>query len=155
MRKATPELEDRMIADYQAGLSTPEIAQKYGVLSRSGVYLMLSRRGIKRRPAGARFEGGRSIRDGYVLVNVRHSDEYAKAMSNGLCQGRYVLEHRLVMARHLGRLLGRHEEVHHKNGDRADNRLENLQLRNAKHGGGGSYRCRSCGSVDVEAVELA
>lgn len=72
-----------------------------------------------------RWRGGRRReREGYVLVKLFPSD-FFYLMANH--QG-YVYEHRLVMAKHLGRCLHTWEIIHHKNHIKDDNGLENLQL---------------------------
>ena len=79
-----------------------------------------------RRGAGNwNWKGGRSDNgDGYIRVNMPPDSPY-KAMADK--EGR-VLEHRLVMAQKIGRVLLKSEHVHHINGNRRDNRPENLQL---------------------------
>jgi len=76
------------------------------------------------------WKGGRFVNgEGYVAVRLRKNDNYYK-MTNG---NGYVLEHRLVMAQHLKRFLKSIEIVHHINGIRVDNKLENLVIVEQRH----------------------
>jgi hypothetical protein len=69
-----------------------------------------------------RWNGGESFTEGGYRL-VRPPPGYVSSRSSG-----YVLEHRLVMEQRLGRSLTTDEVVHHVNGDRLDNRPDNLQL---------------------------
>jgi hypothetical protein len=53
--------------------------------------------------------------------------------SDGAGGRKWKTEHREIMAKELGRDLYPHETVHHKNGDRQDNRLDNLELFSSRH----------------------
>ena len=59
---------------------------------------------------------------GYV-VRYRLLDD-----ADGPARQERELQHRKVMSDHLGRKLYAHENVHHLNGDKTDNRIENLEL---------------------------
>lgn len=61
-----------------------------------------------------RADGTGTIEGGYIRV--------------GLPDGRRIMQHVHVMEQYLGRRLDPGENVHHKNGIRTDNRIENLEL---------------------------
>jgi len=69
------------------------------------------------------WKGGRRLsKEGYVLI-------FKPDHPNATCDG-YILEHRLVMEKHLSRYLKPEEIVHHINEIKDDNRIENLILFN-------------------------
>lgn len=72
------------------------------------------------------WKGGRTIdSNGYVWI-------YQPDHPHTISGKQYVFEHRLVMEKHLGRYLKPEEEVHHINGIKSDNRIENLELYETK-----------------------
>lgn len=95
-----------------------------------------------------KYEGRTKSAEGYILIwKPDHPQAY---------QGKYVPEHILRMEEKLGRYIDRkNESVHHINGDRSDNRIENLQLRTRYHGKGQVRVCGDCGSHNILTEELA
>ncbi len=67
------------------------------------------------------WKGGRRLKGGYILIY--RPDHPRASKRNG-----YVAEHILVMEKHLNRFLLKTEIVHHINGERTDNKVENLEL---------------------------
>jgi hypothetical protein len=55
---------------------------------------------------------------------VKTADGYIRIKINN----KWMQEHRYVMEQHIGRKLHKEEKIHHKNANRSDNRLENLEL---------------------------
>lgn len=95
------------------------------------------------------FRGGRRVIKGYVHVLMPSHPSLVGT------QRRYVQEHRLVMEQKLGRLLERHEKVHHKNGVRDDNSPDNLELWSHGHPAGQraheQQHCQTCTCFQVKS----
>lgn len=165
-RSATGASELReLVADYLGGASTTELAERVGVTAGT-LATWLVQAGVKLRAPGFQrgadhhaWKGGRIERDdGHILVLVYPDDPYysmGQIKGDGKDGSRYVLENRLVMARKLGRCLTEDETVHHKDLNKANNKIRNLQLRQGKHGKGAVFCCADCGSYNVKATELA
>jgi hypothetical protein len=118
---------------YEQAGSTAALGRMLGI-PHSTVYWRLKRHGIPIKRTGFRspktvrhygtdhhkWKGGTYMHSGGYIYE--YAPEHPAA-----CDG-YVLQHRLVMERCLGRYLAAEETIHHINGDRADNRIENLEI---------------------------
>lgn len=97
---------------------------------------LLNRKQIGERQA--HWKGYRKVdNEGYVwvwLAPLRDKRPRKDAVNRG---GSWrIKEHRLVMGKHLGRPIKPNEQIHHKNGIRSDNRIENLELWDRQHPSG-------------------
>jgi len=98
------------------------------------------------------WRGGSISSEGYRKVSLyqfpEKYHELLKPMATSVKHRNYILEHRAVMAIHLNRALLPSETVHHKNGDKLYNKMENLELFVTSHGVGvkaSDLNCPHCG----------
>jgi hypothetical protein len=90
----------------------------------------------KKGRESSRYKGDRrKTALGYIDLAIFPGEEFYDTMARkGSYHGwvRYASEHRIVVARHLGRPLKHWEHVHHINGIKDDNRIENLLVVDAQ-----------------------
>ena len=121
---------DMISKDMGIDPSTPyRWLKKYGLSRNYSESAMIAReQGRRKWRSGAYngfWKGGKHVtRQGYIRILITPDDPlYSMATKSN-----YVLEHRYVVAQHVGRVLSNTEIVHHLNGVKADNRLHNLVL---------------------------
>lgn len=140
---------NKILEMHKMGISQMRISLAMG-RSQSLVSRILKENGYIFSPftgeKNSQWKGGRMMHpSGYVLVKHDGNNTFSSMCNNA----GYIMEHRLVMARSIGRPLRKDETVHHINNDKLDNRLENLQLRQGKHGKHSVMVCLDCGSHNL------
>jgi DNA-binding CsgD family transcriptional regulator len=116
----------QIIEQYNSNKTILQIANRYKI-SYNAVKMLLKRNGVKILSHRLRALNRYTIdNNGYKIVKMTDADlnRFGRTKSRWYS----IPEHRLIMMRYLDRALKKYETVHHLNGDRTDNRLENLEL---------------------------
>lgn len=124
------EFKEYLIKEYEHGKSMGNIAEQLNITP-SCVRKYFVKYGIARRGNCDHFRdkpfnnpnwrgGKKEYKDGYITI---YCPDHPKAM-----KGKYVYEHQLVVEEHIGRILRSDEVVHHIDGNKHNNDINNLLL---------------------------
>jgi hypothetical protein len=115
---------------YEKKLSVSEIAKECGTgittisrwASRFEIREMRPYKGNRKGPENPYWRGGKykDHTSGYIWV---YNPDHPSCTKKG-----YVLEHRLIVEKFIGRYLRTNEIIHHKNKIKDDNKLKNLEM---------------------------
>jgi hypothetical protein len=152
-RLPTEEQKAEIISRYNAGETAKAIGASLKVDPKTFQKWMIICNLEPRKPQGEQhtnWKGGEHMREGRKHILLKPGDPMY-SMVNSIS---YVLEHRLILARKLGRPLTNKETVHHIDLNPQNNDPANLELRHGQHGAGCCMQCANCGSINIIFTEL-
>lgn len=131
--------EKKIVEMRKAGVGYERIGRQFNI-TRYRVRGICEKNGIEHKDyrygdMNVNWTGGARIVDknGYVNIYLPKDHKFYNQLQT---KRKMVMEHRIIMSEYLNRPLLPHENVHHKNGDREDNRIENLELWNTQQPAG-------------------